>query len=184
MSQRLVALFVLAGMMITAPTLAQQPTFPLLQDGGARNAFVGGVYRTCIKEQRAAAGNASLSTPELGAFCLCYGRGLADAINGAEYETIITGKRPDSLTEKQGFVANVCVSRMSTSQQTSQESQLKAAVENRCRKEFHPEDTDYAAAIVRERYCGCYAGAVTSFSKATSPREAVDYCSQHMGPNG
>lgn len=171
--------------MLAAPVFAQQPTFPLLQDGGARSAFVGGTYRTCIKEQRAATENASLSTPELGGFCLCYGRGLADAINGAEYEALVTGKRPDSLVEKQRFAASVCISRIRTSQQTSQESQLKVAAENRCRKEFHPEDTDYAAAQVRERFCGCYAGAVTSSGKeARNPRDAADYCSQHMGPSG
>jgi hypothetical protein len=177
--------FLLAATLLGVPAFAQQPTFPLLQDGGARSAFVGGVYRTCIKEQRAATENASLSTPELGAFCLCYGRGLADAINGAEYEALVTGKRADGLVEKRRLVANICISRMNTSQQTSQENQLKAAVENRCRREFHPEDTDYAAAQVRERFCGCYAGAVTSSgNEARNPRDAADYCSQHMGPNG
>jgi hypothetical protein len=39
-----------AGMMLAVPAFAQQPTFPLLQDGGARSAFVGGTYRTCFGE--------------------------------------------------------------------------------------------------------------------------------------
>ena len=66
--------------MVTSAVVAEQPAFPLLQDGGPRSAFVGGSYRTCLEQQRAA--NASLSTPELGAFCLCYGRSLADLITG------------------------------------------------------------------------------------------------------
>jgi len=34
----------LAGLMMIVPVFAQQPTFPMLQDGGARSAFVGGTY--------------------------------------------------------------------------------------------------------------------------------------------
>lgn len=170
----------LAGMMLAAPVFAQQPTFPLLQDGGARSAFVGGTYRTCLEKQRRAAENATLSTPELGAFCLCYGRALADVINGAEYEALAAGKLPDSFVEKGHVASNICIARISTSQQRS-EGQLKVAVEKRCRREFHPEDTDYAAAQVRERFCGCYAQAVTQTgSVARTPSDAMDYCSQRM----
>jgi hypothetical protein len=176
--------FLLVGMLLTAPAAGQQPTFPLLQDGGARSAFVGGIYRTCLKEQRAASENASLSTPELGAFCLCFGRAIADVINGAEYEALTAGKPPGSFVEKQHLAANVCISRMSTSQQTSQASQQKVAVENKCLQEYHPEDTDYSAAQVRGRFCGCYAVAVTASGRdAKSPRIAMDYCSQRQGPN-
>jgi hypothetical protein len=58
---------------------------------------------------------------------------------------------------------------------------LKVAVEKRCRSEFHPEDTDFAAAQVRERFCGCYAEAATRSGKeAKSPRDAMDYCSQRL----
>jgi hypothetical protein len=136
-----------------------------------------------LEKQLAAPENGSLSAPELGAFCLCYGRALADFITGSEYEALALGKVPDGFGEKQGRASNVCISRISTSQQTSQQSQLKVAVENRCRTEFHPEDTDYAAAQVRERFCGCYAVAVTSSGgEAKSPRDATDYCSQRMSP--
>lgn len=174
----------LTAMMLAAPAFAQQPSFPLLQDGGARRAFVGGTYRTCLEKQRAAAENATLSTPELGAFCLCYGRALADTVNSADYEALTASKLSDGFADKQRLAGNVCISRMSTSQQASQESQLRVAVENRCRKEFHPEDTDYAAAQVRERFCGCYAVAVTSSGRdAKSSRDAMDYCSQRMGPH-
>jgi len=51
----------LAGLMMIVPVFAQQPTFPMLQDGGARSAFVGGTYRTCLEKQQAAAENATLS---------------------------------------------------------------------------------------------------------------------------
>lgn len=173
----------LAAVMVASVAVAQQPTFPLLQDGGARSAFVGGSYRSCLEKQRAAPENASLSAPELGAYCLCYGRALADLITGEEYESLALGKVPGAFSEKQSRAGNICISRMSTSEQSSQASQLKVAIENRCRREFHPEDTDYAAAQVRERYCGCYAVAVTSSGRdAKSPRDAMDYCSQTMGP--
>src|SRR6266851_4021029 len=158
-------------MMLAAPAFAQQPTFPLLQDGGARSAFVGGTYRTCLEKQRAAAENRTLSAPMVGAFCLCYGRAMADAINGAEYEALATGKLPDSFVEKGRVASNICIARMSTSQQGSEDRRLRVAVESRCRSEYHPEDTDFAAAQVRERFCGCYAEAVTRSGKeAKSPR--------------
>ena len=63
----------LAGIMLATHAFAQQATFRFLQDEGARSAFVGGVYSSCLKEQRTATENTTLSTPELGAFCLCYG---------------------------------------------------------------------------------------------------------------
>ncbi len=148
----------LAGMMLAAPAFAQQPTFPLLQDGGARSAFVGGTYRTCFEKQRAE--NGTLSAPMVGAFCLCYGRSMADTINGAEYEALATGKLPDSFVEKGRVASNICIARMA--QQGSEERRLRVAVENRCRSEYHPEDTDFAAAQVR------------------SPRDAMDYCSQRL----
>ena len=162
--------------------VAQQTTFPFLQDGGARSAFVGGSYRSCLERQKTTPENASLSVPELGAFCLCYGRAIADIINGAEYEALALGKIPDSFSQKQVNAGNICVSRMAASQQP-QEDKARLAMENRCIKEFHPEDTDYAAAQVRDRYCRCYSSAVTSTGReAKSPRDAADYCSQRMGP--
>jgi hypothetical protein len=172
---------VLAAMTLGAPAVAEQPNFPFLQEGGARSAFVGGSYRTCLEKQRTAPENATLSTPELGAFCLCYGRALADVISGADYEAVAAGKLSDGFTEKQRLAGNVCISRMSTSQQPSREGRLNVAIENRCRREFHPQDTDYAAAQVRERFCGCYAGAVAGFgTDAKTPRDAMDYCSQRL----
>jgi hypothetical protein len=175
----------IAAMMVTSAAVAQQPTFPLLQDGPGRVAFQSSGYEECLKVQRAAPQNASLSTPELGAYCLCAGRALADTITGAEYEALALGKFPDSFREKQQRAASICISRMSTSQQSSQASQLEVAIQNMCRNEFNPEDTGYAATLIRENYCGCYAGAVTSSAReAMSPKDAEDYCSQHMVPKG
>lgn len=170
---------VTAGALLTAimsAAHAQQPTFPFLQDGGARTAFVSGTYRTCLEKQRAAGENATFSPPELGAFCLCYGRGLADAINGADYEALLTGQVSDSFAQKARVASNICLARISPSQQASEKQTLIVAVENRCRREYHLEDTDFAASQVRERFCGCYAEAVTRSGKeAISPKDAVDY---------
>jgi hypothetical protein len=165
----------------TGTAFTQQPTFPFMREGGERTAFVGGSYRTCLEKQRAVAENASLSTPELGAFCLCYGRALADAINGAEYDALTVGQLPESFVRKTQVASNICLVRITPSRQTSKREQLIVALENRCRKEYHPEDTDFAAAQVRERFCGCFAEAVTKSGKEQkNPNEAADYCSRRL----
>jgi hypothetical protein len=110
---------------------------------------------------------------------------MADMITGADYEALALGKLPDGFSEKQQRAGSVCISRTNTSQQSSQASQLKVAIENMCRKEFHPEETDYAATVIRESYCGCYAGAVTASGReAMSPNDAEDHCSQHVPSKG
>lgn len=97
----------------------------------ARNAFVGGACRTCLKEQRGAQENASLSTSELEAFCLCYGRAIADIVNGAEYKALTAGRMPPSFADKQRQSADACISRMSVTKQPSQDKQAATAIENR-----------------------------------------------------
>jgi hypothetical protein len=167
---------------VSSATAQQQPTFPLLQDGGARSAFVGGAYETCLKAQRAVPENASLSAPELGSFCLCFGRALADAITGAEYETLALGKFSDSVREKQTRATTICISLMTPSAQSSPNDKMKMATEKRCVKEFHPEQTDYAAAELRGAFCRCYSVAMTPPGQARpSPNTAVEYCSQRLG---
>jgi hypothetical protein len=91
MSLFIAFVFVVAVALIASRVSAQQPTFPLRQDGPARTAFVSGAYRTCLEKQRASAANATVTTPVLGAFCLCYGRVLADGITGAEFEALKGG---------------------------------------------------------------------------------------------
>ena len=103
-------------------------------------------------------------------------------INATEYEALSLGKMPDSFGEKQKRAGNICVSQMSPSEQTSHEDQLKVTVKNSCRKEIHPEDTSYAATQIREKFCSCYA-VTTIGTGAKSPKDAVDFCSQRMGPN-
>src|SRR5262245_57831253 len=78
-----VFLIVLAAIVIPVGWrwLAAEPVLPFLQAGSARDAYVGGVYKGCMRKQRAAPENASLTTPELGEYCLCFGRALADVIN-------------------------------------------------------------------------------------------------------
>ena len=64
--------------------LAAEPDLPLLQDESARTAFISGVYKTCLERQRKLRENASLTAPELGQYCLCYGRALADIIDATD----------------------------------------------------------------------------------------------------
>jgi hypothetical protein len=54
----------------------------------------------------------SLSTPELGALCLCYGRAFADAISGADYEALITGSQlSEGFVTKTQVARNICIVR-------------------------------------------------------------------------
>jgi hypothetical protein len=181
--------FLLAGM---GAASAQQPTFPLLQEdeakGGARLAFIAGTYETCLKTQRGFAENASLSSPELGAFCLCYGRALASAISGADYEAFMAGQTTESFLKKTPIASDLCIARMTPSAQPSQRKQEVVTLTNKCLREYHPEDTDIAAAIVRDTFCGCFSDAVARSeagigeprTKPKSRSEAIDYCSQRL----
>ena len=178
------SLIVASLLFVATGTSADQPTFPLLQDGGPRTAFVSGTYRSCLEKQRAATENSTLTTPDLAAFCLCYGRALADAINGEELEAVglgNVGKVPQSFYKKVQRAKEICVARMNPAQQASEREKLIVTTKNQCRREYHPEDTDSAAAVVREKFCGCFAEAVTeSSNKKMNPREALEYCSQKL----
>jgi hypothetical protein len=102
MSLFIAFVFAVAAALTASRVLAQQSTFPLRQDGPARTAFVSGAYRTCLEKQRASAANATVTTPVLGAFCLCYGRVVADGITGAEFEALKggAGQMPESVQKK------------------------------------------------------------------------------------
>jgi hypothetical protein len=178
----LVALgLLLAGTGTAFHLSAQQPTFPFLQEGGARTAFVSGSYGACLEKQRGSAANASLSGPEIGAFCLCYGRALADAIDGADYEALIIGTLSEGFLKKTQLSSTICIARMTPSAQRSEREQEIVALRNQCLREYHAADTDYAAAVVREKFCGCLSGAVAkSGNKPKTPSEAVDYCSRQL----
>ena len=102
-------------------------------------------------------------------------------MNGAEYEALAAHKHADSFGEKARVASKICATRMNASQQMSEDRRLKVAAENSCLREFRPEDTDFAAAQFRERFCGCYADVVAGAGKeAKSPREATDYCYQRL----
>jgi hypothetical protein len=87
---------------------AQQPTFPFLQDGGARSAFVLGAIDTCLKGQTAASANQDISQERIVKFCNCYARALADIINGQEYEDAIAGQATESLRGKVNRASALC----------------------------------------------------------------------------
>jgi hypothetical protein len=65
-----------------------------LQDESARTAFISGVYKTCLERQRKLRESASLTDPELGQYCLCYGRAIADIIDAREFEAIRQARAP------------------------------------------------------------------------------------------
>jgi hypothetical protein len=162
----------IGGVGITASHVFAQQTFPLLQEGSARTAFVSGAYRICLEGARRAPENANLPPPVLGAFCLCYGRALADVINGAEYEALTRGTISESFSKKTETAITVCLTRV------GQRSDRELALITQCLRDYHPEDTDYAAAVVRERLCDCFSEAVTK--SGSDPREAMGYCASRL----
>ena len=86
---------------------AQQPSFPFLQDGGARDSFVKGTNDSCLN---AAAENNDHSQ-EVKKYCICYAGAFADIINGQEYEALVAGQISDSLRDKVKRAAASCLSR-------------------------------------------------------------------------
>jgi hypothetical protein len=138
--------------------LAAEPDLPLLQDGSARTAFISGVYKTCLERQRKLPENTSLTAPELGQYCLCYGRALADIINAREFEAItLGGAAPASFLQKTALSAKLCRAKMRPEAQgTARERDIVTAT-NECSRTYFPEDTDFAASVVRNKYCVCFA---------------------------
>ena len=105
---RPVAIAVLLLVGASVQVSAQQPSFPFLQDGGARDSFVRGSVGTCIKTQSAAPTNAGYSQDRIARFCNCYARAIADAVNGQEYEAMIAGQLTDSFREKANRSSALC----------------------------------------------------------------------------
>jgi hypothetical protein len=90
---------------------AQQPTFPFLQDGGARNSFVQGAINTCLKTQTAAAENQGISQDRIAKFCNCYARAIADIINGQEYAALVAGQVSETFRAKIKRSSDLCTGR-------------------------------------------------------------------------
>jgi hypothetical protein len=84
-----------AVLLCTSYAYAQQPTFPFLQEGGARNSFVRDAIISCLKTHPA-----NQSQDRIEKFCNCYARKLADVINGQEYEAMVAGEVLESLRDK------------------------------------------------------------------------------------
>lgn len=140
------------------PLAAAESDLPLLQDGSARTAFVSDVYKTCLERQRKLPENTSLTAPELGQYCLCYGRAIADIINATEFEAItIGGAAPASFLEKTALSAKLCRAKMRPEAQGTARERDIVTVTRECSRTYFPEDTDFAASVVRNKYCVCFA---------------------------
>jgi hypothetical protein len=140
------------------PLAAAESDLPLLQDGSARTAFVSGVYKTCLERQRKLPENTSLTAPELGQYCLCYGRAIADIINATEFEAItLGGAAPASFLEKTALSVKLCRAKMRPEAQGTARERDIVTVTRECSRTYFPEDTDFAASVVRNKYCVCFA---------------------------
>lgn len=184
---------------------APEPVPTLLQDGRARTAYVSGFYKTCLPKQRTLPENASLTDPELGGYCLCAGRTVADSITTKEFEAITDGRIPASFQKKVEAANNLCITLMMPQRQSTTRERDTVSATNECLKSYHPEDTDIAAAMVRQRFCGCFAPGIveastnyTEVAKELSAyasggpeppatvietiKKLTDYCSQRLAP--
>jgi hypothetical protein len=167
--------FLLAGTVMSFRVSAQEPMFPLLQDGGPRIAFVSGFYESCFKQTKGKI--TDFSTPVIADYCLCSARATADSISGADYEALLLGKQSEGFGKKLQSAADLCTAKITMSDPMSEHERERRTLIIQCMKEYHPEDPEYAAAVLREKYCGCFAGFVAKSSKTPkSPSEASDYC--------
>jgi hypothetical protein len=177
-----------------ASTLPPEQVLPFLQDGSPRTAFVSGAYKACLETQRSVPENASVTTSQLGQYCLCYGRALADVINSREYQDLVDhGEHAlPSLTPKIKTAGDLCEARMLPARQNTARNRDIVAATNDCLKSYFPEDTDFEAAVVRNKYCSCFApglvdlltglGAIkTLFSGPSKAMQQLkDRCSQGL----
>jgi hypothetical protein len=180
--------------------LAAEPDLPLLQDESARTAFISGVYKTCLESQRKLRENASLTVPELGQYCLCYGRAIADIIDATEFAAITKGgATPASFLPKTTSSAKLCRAKMRPEAQSTARERNMVTVTNECSRTYSPQDTDFAASVVRNKYCFCFAsrlvdlaasdklianelsgGETPSPASSKAVKEIKDYCSQRL----
>jgi hypothetical protein len=197
---RAVAVFIVFAAIatLTDGKLAAESDFPLLQDGSARTDFLSGVYKKCLERQRKLPENTSLTTPELGQYCLCYGRALADTINASEFQAVtLGGATPASFLQKTASSAKLCRAKMRP-EGTARERNI-ATVTNECSRTYFPEDTDFAASVVRNKYCVCFAsglvdlatndklianelngGQTPSAASTKAVKQIKDYCSRQL----
>jgi hypothetical protein len=144
---------------------ATESDLPLFQDGTARTDFLSGAYKACLEKQRKLSENAGLTTPELGQYCLCYGRALADTINASELEAITLGTAaPASFLQKTASSAKLCRAKMRPEAQGTARERNIVTVTNECSRTYLPEDTDFAASVVRNKFCICFASGVVDLA--------------------
>ena len=199
---RAVAVFIVFATVATTggKPLAAEPDLPLLHDESARTAFLSGVYKTCLESQRKLRENASLTVPELGQYCLCYGRAIADIIDAAELEAITKGgAAPASFLPKTTSSAKLCRAKMRPEAQSTVRERNMVTVTNECSRTYSPQDTDFAASVVRNKYCVCFAsglvdlatndklianelngGQTPSAASTKAVKQIKDYCSRQL----
>jgi hypothetical protein len=86
---------------------AQQPSFPFLQDGGARDSFVKSMGDSCMN----AAAEHNDRSRKVQKYCFCYAGAVADIINGQEYEALAADQLSDSLRDKIKRAGALCLNR-------------------------------------------------------------------------
>ena len=120
-----------------------EPDLPLLQEGSARTAFISGIYKTCLERQRKHQENTILTPAELGQYCLCYGRAIAEIINAEEFEAITLSRAaPASFLQKTGLSAELCRAKMRPDAKGSACERDLMTVTGECSRTYFPQDRD------------------------------------------
>jgi hypothetical protein len=169
--------------------LAPEPVAPFPQNGSARTAYVSEIYDRCMKEQRALPEKANVTKPQIGTYCLCFARALSNTINSREYETTddaikaqlsLLDHVPVVLLQEAKGASNICLGMMLPNRRSTARERNIAEATNECLKNYFPEDTDFSAAVVRDKFCGCFAvGTVDRL--ANNKKIAKELASYHSG---
>jgi hypothetical protein len=120
---------------------AQQPSFPFLQDGGARDSFVKSMNDSCLN----AAAEHNDHSQKAQKYCICYAGAVADIINGQEYEALAADQLSDSLREKMKRAGALCFGNLE--KQSKKSTLIRRRLAMRMAFTNKPEGKGYAQAF-------------------------------------
>jgi hypothetical protein len=108
MQLRIAAIFTALNLLTCPQQVVGETSFPLLQDGGARDSFVRSAAGSCIKKYIDSPETKAVAQDVIVKSCNCYARALADIINAQEFEALASGEMPDSLLKKADRASKLC----------------------------------------------------------------------------
>jgi hypothetical protein len=177
-------LLLAASLCLGSPAIAVE--LPFLHESMARTAFVSGAYKSCFEKNRSIG---HLSEAQLVSFCLCHGRALAESITSSEVEQLQLKRVPSIFEQKAQLASTLCTERLLPENRSTPRERDVARAMNQCMAEYHPEDTDYGAVVVRERFCICFGSGMVNLGaygssqpSAQAIKQLVGECSRKLSP--